>query len=636
MLDTRLGRSDALMSEATVGTTFPSYNVDFQIKPRGLFGGLPKVVWRQFRLSGQTLSIYNGTKRLHAFHAPDVSLQWTPPHDYTLHVKTQPKLTLYVPYMGRMNRFRHVLEQATETMMWVAPPTGSRLLGVATEIIQAEQVMPTNDLQKSTLGTGDVLAHLQRLQAAHQLQQASASHMDLYIQLMSIEAKYCAGVHVDNLAHVVHMLRGTTCVSCNAQSMPRRSIQSTLSTCPYPTCNGHFAIQDVYHLHIKGNVIQCHACHQRVSLETFKVASFLANCPSFEMDIYPFLDVVPDTLPTVTVHTPAMPSDGTIQSFLHDFRQHLDQFVRPLFLRRTKAMNLLERKCAFDLTVGALLRTVQERVDVYLNGPIGDFDVDLVHAMLDHLDFARAMCVNLEYWTNPTVVEAAMVRYHKFMTLEHPHDLVPTFDIALVWQSHRCMPHKYHLHCMDVQGGRLDGRETARRCSDDTIEKRYANTFVRWAKTFNEPYSSYPPSYDAWIQGKVLLGKENPFSKHEWTQHSRLPAHECRFVGVNESFPVSDGFVGTSKRPSNAEPILEEPAAVYKAVIGTPLMDTRVLSTSHNGVAQQRNWSMEPRTTNKTMLTGACAKKRGFESRSCTPNPSSGQSSSVGCSRGVM
>jgi len=48
---------------------------------------------------------------------------------------------------------------------------------------------------------------------------------------------------------------------------------------------------------------------------------------------------------------------------------------------------------------------------------LGTCSIDLVQGMFRQLDFINKICPHYEYWTESRVIEAAILRYERFMAL---------------------------------------------------------------------------------------------------------------------------------------------------------------------------------------------------------------------------
>ncbi|KDO26755.1 hypothetical protein SPRG_08057, partial [Saprolegnia parasitica CBS 223.65] len=106
--------------------------------------------------------------------------------------------------------------------------------------------------------------------------------------------------------------------------------------------------------------------------------------------------------------------------------------------------------------------------------------------------------------------------------------MVPTSDIDLVWHAHQTTGRPYRDYSRSVSKAKcvIDHDDTI---PGGDLAKGYADTFVLWSQTFGEAYSSFPPSYEAWVAGK------GAFSRKTWAKHGNVPAKDSRFFGVNET-----------------------------------------------------------------------------------------------------
>jgi len=157
--------------------------------------------------------------------------------------------------------------------------------------------------------------------------------------------------------------------------------------------------------------------------------------------------------------------------------------------------------------------------------------------------------------------------------------LVPTLDIDLVWHAHQTIHDAYTKYSKRV-AGRLINHDDSIGGAD--LSKEYADIFLEWARYYNEPYSSFPPSMSAWIGD--LSYSLNPitilyrqYKLNRWNKHFRLPAGDKRFHGVDEHFPVTavpyaSAVTSTYKAGGllSSTPVAEEAVpTVMLGVIGT-------------------------------------------------------------------
>ncbi|RQM13145.1 hypothetical protein B5M09_010025 [Aphanomyces astaci] len=575
----------------------PQYIVDFQVK---ISTPLSKMEWREFALTGSMLDVYNlDKKKTHSFRASEVTIaDMSSEGLYSLDVNGQRQLVLRVSSQSRLTKFQHVLRLAATTSQWTPPVADvlTSLLSVATDIVEAHARSPTKEVNVSTVSIDHVQAHLADMHAMYQLQATCSTMEQVYAHLLDIEADYCRNVHTNNFAHTVYKLHPvqyarhvTEQLSNESPPSARPSIKALLATCPHSRCGQPLTLHDMYNLHVLDEAIVCARCTNTMSIQAFQIAAFIAEAPQFHIrrDIR-------NNPQNLLVVTPGMPQSGRVQTFLAEL------------VRRISAV----MSTAVADALASLHAEVAAQVERHFGTAFGSFHVDLVLAMVRQLDFVNKLCPHMEYWTTPVVIQASMTRYHKYLHIlalyriqqrkklakkhkpKQPHTrklitgLVATSDIDLIMQAHQCYDacnyhkmvtrhdNKDHLHNEEDDLSAVVGPGIYEDLDD--VDKQYADTFLLWTSTFNEPYSSFAPSYAAWSSGKLFPH----FAKTKWRRMCRVPSYDCRFVGVDEAFAVEalpfatvvpdEMAVAASKTP------VPDAVAVYLAVIGTPGMDTRV------------------------------------------------------------
>ncbi|KAH9180957.1 hypothetical protein AeNC1_017067, partial [Aphanomyces euteiches] len=561
--DDRVSEISTQPSEAIpYASNMPQYFVDFLVKSAGGFlGTSTKFEWRQFVLTGQTLDVVHQEKREYTFNAREVSIELISSSLYRLDVNGKQQLVLSIPSASRLERFKYVLQLAAESPAWT-PPTYdvlTNLFHVAKEIVETEAAQPSS-IPISTVNVAQVQAHLAEMLFMYKLQGACTSMEQVYSYLLDMEADYCANVNVDNFCHTVHRLHPVQYATSAGRTQPqRRSLKDTFSTCPYVGCGEPVPIGTMYKVHMKGESVPCSRCTNMITPPSFRMAEFIADTPQFIVD--------PASTRVLIVDTPALPADGNVETFLDELFRRMKEQAR----HGRRGMT------------SQLRSYVSQKIKQFLNaGPFGAFEMDLVQAMIRQLDFVNKMCPNMDYWNDPVVIEASIIRYHKFMNLmkvkKHSIVLVPTSDIDLVWHTHQADTRNYYEFCKVNIGRIID--------HDDTIEggdlrKGYADTFLLWCMTYNDAYSSFAPSYVSWTSEKTNNMVNHHFLKQKWKNFGRLPSRDCRFFGVDESFavealPYAAAVAPDEKAVESAKEPLPEALSVYMAVIGTPVMDGRV------------------------------------------------------------
>ncbi|CAK4142230.1 unnamed protein product [Aphanomyces euteiches] len=378
--------SSTQVSEAAPLPPLPQYFIDFDVKITSSFLGKKVIVERrQFVLTGQKLQVCRDAKPTHSFSARDITIEHLSGYLYRLKGKPWQRLVLSSPSASRLERFRHVLDLAAKTRQWTPPKDDvmTRLVQVATEIVEAEAAAPSNpspdkyyssfpippDKGISTVTVAQVQAHLAEKFAMYQFQGKCTNMVQVYSHLVDLEAEYRADPTVNNFAHTVHRLHPVKYKTwCRRDTTHRVPLKEILSKCPFPQCGNTFAIEMMYKFHIK---------------------------------------------------------DGNVKTFMDELHARM----------REQAPN------ASHEGVKELQSKVRDKGQKHFNPHnFGSFELDLVLAMIRQLDFVNKTCAHMEYWNNPTVIQASIIRYHKFM---HPHKTkahdslqVPTADIDLVWHTH--------------------------------------------------------------------------------------------------------------------------------------------------------------------------------------------------------
>ncbi|KAH9086460.1 hypothetical protein LEN26_020107 [Aphanomyces euteiches] len=394
---------------------------------------------------GQTLEIHHEGNATHSFIAGDVRVGLLSGYLYRLKGKPWQRLVLSIPSASRVDRFRQVLSLAAKTPHWTPPPSDvmTSLLQVATEIIESKCALPPPPnphvrlyspdrlhLAISTVTVGQVQAHLAEMFAMYEFQGKCTSMAQVYSRLVDLEAAYLANRSAKNFAHTVHRLHPVQYVkSKHRASYPPpvfKSAMEMFSKCPYADCQHDLPVEAMYKSHVKGETISCGQCQRKISPAAFRIAAFIKDAPQFHIKFN-----LNKTATSITVVTPPVPEDGSIKTFMEELRARMRE----------------QAPQANKWGVLDLRYQVYTKVYKHFNQPT----LDLVLAMLRQLDFVNKICAHMEYWNNPTVIQASIIRYHKFMHLfkltKRPAVLVPTSDIDLVWHTHQADDSNYRAFC---------------------------------------------------------------------------------------------------------------------------------------------------------------------------------------------
>ncbi|KAH9090728.1 hypothetical protein Ae201684P_006134 [Aphanomyces euteiches] len=478
--------SSTQVSEAAPLPPLPQYFIDFDVKITSSFLG-KKVIFerRQFVLTGQKLQVCRDAKPTHSFSARDITIEHLSGYLYRLKGKPWQRLVLSSPSASRLERFRHVLDLAAKTRQWTPPKDDvmTRLVQVATEIVEAEAAAPSNpspdkyyssfpippDKGISTVTVAQVQAHLAEKFAMYQFQGKCTNMVQVYSHLVDLEAEYRADPTVNNFAHTVHRL--------------------------HPVKYKTWCRRDTTHReHGKNH----HGSHNSGNT----------------------------------------PPDGNVKTFMDELHARM----------REQAPN------ASHEGVKELQSKVRDKGQKHFNPHnFGSFELDLVLAMIRQLDFVNKTCAHMEYWNNPTVIQASIIRYHKFM---HPHKTkahdslqVPTADIDLVWHTHMTDHDKKYDAFVRSQNCLIDHDDTLGTMS---LDRGYSEVFYDWLSTYDDA-----------------------------ERLNQAPSRDCRFYGVDEPFPIQALPYAAAVVPDKlAVDVSQKPfpnnLSVYLTVIGTPVTDGRV------------------------------------------------------------
>ncbi|KAF0717669.1 Aste57867_2165 [Aphanomyces stellatus] len=533
--------------------------------------------WRQLLLSGQSVAVYYGSKRMADFNSTEYTLENS--HGWTYMLKSKKgavKLIFRVASASRMRTFLEAWAASVASKHWVRPQLSvwQRMVGVARAVVEAS----TNPSQSTTLVVAcsnvtrrHVADYMASLQTTFALTGLCATVDDLYDQLLDSEAAYVASVAMDELpgvarfAHTVHLQHPVAYARYTVQHChglhPGKSLRTLFSACA--NCNQPLARHESYRLHLRGRTIQCPSCMYYLNLNMYRLKWLVTNHPTVSFPA-PARALSSTHSSATTTHTrtiflPPLPRDGQLDTF----RQQLDQIV--------------QAAASGGGVAATWLAHVHEAIAPAFETALGHFPIDLVRAMHSHVDFVWKMGPHVDYWTHMTVVDAAICRYERFMTLcRHEMQrltrrgsrprllLAPTLDIVLVWYAQMVeSPATYAAFCNQHVGRLVDVASSLLRG-----DAAYANTFLQWSKVFDEPYSSYPPSFRAYV-----TTKETPTLLHvwhlekKWLRYVWLPSSDCRYVGVDEAFPADQVHrVGADDGDTD----------VFLSVLGTPATDGRV------------------------------------------------------------
>ncbi|KAF0699946.1 Aste57867_9496 [Aphanomyces stellatus] len=508
----------AALSSAPIATLLPDFRIDVLVlQKRGLlFHHGQKRVWRQLVIQGQQLTVQDvvTSKTQLVAHTTHVSLQPQPGHQYLLQVHGKTVLTLFCPSGTLFCKLQTILCLSCSTPHWIRPPQTvlQALVDVGATIVETDRAT-TATRPPSNVTPTHVATYLRHVKPVYDHVLTLANETDLLDYLARLEVKYVTFRIRNNFAHTVHQHNASD--YARAQSDPHwRPARDDYATCAL--CGVPLAADAAFAVRVAGVVLPCPACGCRLSQETFRLAALYRDHATIRRG-------------NTCVELPRVPHGATYASYLKLVAVRLEQLPS------------IERQVVADMVVTYLQR------------------LDLVAAMARHVHFLSFICSQYRYWSHSTVLEASVIRYHQFLTLGKPV-LMPTFDIALVRYVHQTVATS-PLGFFSLPS------------SSEAADFAYAETFLLWAETFQCPYSSFAPSYDAFVKAK-----DNPmkqlFRQKQWETFHAVPSRDCRFVGVDES---SQAVVATAVAVHHKDKGTVPPtAANYVAVIGTPLLDSRV------------------------------------------------------------
>ncbi|CAK4176165.1 unnamed protein product, partial [Aphanomyces euteiches] len=317
--------SRSQQSDVAVALDLAQYFVDFQAKKSSLFGGkAAQYGWRQFVLTGKTLEIYDHGTREDSFRVRGMTIEHISGHVYRLKGNLWHKLELSCPSTSRLERFRQVLERAASSPEW-SPPTHDVLanfLHVAKEINEAEAAIPSK-VATSSVTVAQVQDHFNEMLAIYDFQSQCSTMEQVYSHLLDLEDAYISNFGVANFAHTVHRLHPVRYQEHQHRShefklKPRTSIKAMYGHCPHPHCGKPLSVDAMYKFHIKGETVECASCSNKISLETFSIADFIANAPRISVD-----RLLKGGYQPATIVTPAIPADGRAETFMTELRTRL-------------------------------------------------------------------------------------------------------------------------------------------------------------------------------------------------------------------------------------------------------------------------------------------------------------------------
>ncbi|OQR99145.1 hypothetical protein ACHHYP_07250 [Achlya hypogyna] len=393
------------------------------------------------------------------------------------------------------------------------PSTLEQLQSVAIGILEnaaadAKSVIPCD------ISVEQVHQHLCELKATFDIMAACTSAEELYARFLDEEHAYSNDASTVNYASTVHQLHPNKFAADKGRRSTPLSLKERVQHCPHLGCSAPLKLEKAYKLHILNLTVKCSQCNGAIMYDTFKLADLIAAHPTFPMTLA--------TGETAQFPLPAMPLDGTWSSFLANYYTAITKAAPTMLAKDIKKLR--------SLIEGVMRAAASSSLNP-------TFSLDLVRGMFRQLDFVAKVGRHFEYWSDPVVLGASIVRYERFMKLmedRRDHVCVPTVDIDLVWHTHQTHHEAYRRYCQAVRGYLIDHDDTV---SSSSLRDGYAYTFQLWHTYFDEPYSSFAPDvplYDCQVHFHVSGAK-----KKMQTGSYRLPSRDCRYYGVDEAYPTA-------------------------------------------------------------------------------------------------
>ncbi|KAF0718677.1 Aste57867_1551 [Aphanomyces stellatus] len=571
-------------------TSVPDFHIDLQVRitSSSYFRPRSSWVWHRVVLRGQELNVSDATTAKHFLSLQDTTvLSFVPQtgHEYHLQENGTTVLTFLCPSATLFGKFESVLRLSALTPHWVQPRQDvfHDLIDVATTIVETtddadhgndadtsktsstsdtthdpDTTTTTSSDEDKTPTAADVAAYLAHVKPIYDHMLTLTTKADVLAYLTQLEADYLADpatvcnfasmVHRHNPCHYyVHIAGGET-LGLPGPPDQYAPLPLDTSTCPHLGCGGNLSPDAAFDIRIAGATLPCPHCGRNISVEDVRVAPLLRTHPN---------------IATAAAHNIKVPEFGrqrgddrgnyffqststfSMFSDWSDMMNPLYPYVREIQKHQDPNSSVVEPPEAITMDLAtALLR------------------LDLVAAMARHLGFLSYVFVHFDaYWSNPQVLEASVVRYGQFNLLRAKHPtkeaLIPTIDIVLVRNVYQSLaPPSPLTIALETMFSVLNQAQAA---------TAYAETFLLWAEAFNRPYSSYPPSLPAYLAPANVITRR--LRQRKWNKWSRLPSRDCRFVGVDEGFPIKEDDQVETVVPSSSSKDL------HGAVIGTPWTD---------------------------------------------------------------
>ncbi|KAF0720436.1 Aste57867_313 [Aphanomyces stellatus] len=499
-------KDEPIVQAVLVDDGLPRFTVDFLVRKPTMIGK-DGWNWHQFVIHGQQLEVYDKTKghtMIESYETPQCTMQDLSAGEHTLQLleNGEPRIIFFCPSATTRDRFLHIFASSTTTPNWVKPASTvlDDAVAVAKAIIETDASMKSSPIKTlevapSGVTVDQVQSYIKELKVIYDAFPVSQSKADMYEYVLNLEADFLANPARDSLIHRVLRLYPDEA----ANNLAKMTTRLDCSKCPH--CDKPFIRTAQMNLHVGGRTLICDKCDNWVHYESFKVGQLRKAIATFDFKIGIIGFQKKRSLPM-----PTLPRDGKASTYMK-------RLWRIVFEDECQVSHhRVPYKAKFEL---------EERMMAIMNR------LDLVQLVYRHLLFASQIVTHMDYWNNPTVIQAAILRYDRFRhlaTAPEAPNLAATMDIMLVSHVHQILSKEMVLP-IDNGSGSLD--------------VRLGDTTMLWSKAFNEPYSSCALDLEAWVVTKP--GNEevqHANLRKEWAKYCLIPSADCRFVGVQEVFPT--------------------------------------------------------------------------------------------------
>ncbi|KAF0692205.1 Aste57867_16694 [Aphanomyces stellatus] len=492
----------------------------FTLAVQYCFGRQSRWEDRRFRISRESLDVYTSTGdvHLHSLALPSFVLEHEAGHVYQVKKTKDGRLQFLIacPNPTTFGAFTSAIRLAKTSQPGPPLDMWGFLEPVAHSILMFNQTSPLPSVAVSTISVAKVQRRWEALMKTYEGLLTCASVEDVYGLLLDEEDAFVANPRTLNLAQLLiqyAVLRNENGWK-RVNETPKKSLKAIFSHCPHPSCRHPLPLEQIYAIHVETTTSNCSNCHSALNYRVFQLAQLIRH--------------------NDTIVFPPVPRDGLVETFMSD----------------------LSSRCQATGNTDTVVVKINHLVALHLNACLGAFDFDLVHRMLHGLRslsdwrLISTICNNYEFWSRPQVIQASIVRYHKFMHLIKflRPTMVPlaTFDISLVYTAHLSYADEFKPYYAKMTNGIVSAPldpdlENPLTLDDNT--QAFAGMGELWAEHFKDDYLAHIPNIE--------------LTTHPRTNHfDSVPSHKQPLFGLQNIF--CKGSSGQDK---------------MIPVIGTPYLD---------------------------------------------------------------